>query len=174
MSRTSLSCSAASRSTSPPAWRACPSLPLWKFAQVFGSSELRKDFSQTLMTTGAVLVPAFCWRGLGVNLAGEASPPCCHWPPRGPNLTCSCVGGESQFPGFPAFFPGRGYRKASVVHCFVVPVSGEIKIISDFTTLVDFTYETNKEITFSQGNGFDCKIGNRVKQGRQKTEKTWA
>lgn len=58
--------------------------------------------------------------GNGCYLSGAASPPCWHCPPKGPNLTCSCVGGESQFPGFPASFPG-GRRTDAVVQLLCVP-----------------------------------------------------
>lgn len=62
----------------------------------------------------------FLPEGSGCYLAGAASPLCWHWAPRGPHLTCGCVGAESQFAGFPASLPG-GHRKASVVQLLCVP-----------------------------------------------------
>lgn len=45
--------------------------------------------------------------------------------------------------------------------CFVLPISGEVKISSGFSASVLFKYETNWEITFLQGKALETKLNEK-------------
>lgn len=76
----------------------------------FGRCKLRKYF--TLRLCGLLWYLPLAG-GQQFYPAGAASLLCWHQAPGALDLTCSCVGGESQFPGFPDSFPGGSQERFS-------------------------------------------------------------
>lgn len=126
----------------------------------FGRCKLRKYF--TLRLCGLLWYLPLAG-GQQFYPAGAASLLCWHRAPRALDLTCSCVGGESQFPGFPDSFPGGSQESFSCpTFCFLFPVSGEVKMISGFSASVHFKYETNLEMTFLQGKVLETELNKKI------------